>query len=762
MKNTRSSPASRRTPRMVPLLLAAASGLLVGFLAGCFASPPAVNTVPSISRLDAVPTAAAPLHQPVSIYWDPHQIPFIDAQDDRDVPFAIGLVHAHLRMGQMEMFRRVAQGRIAESAGPIGPAVAIDHALRAIDFPKAAAAIEASLRPDTKAWLTRYVEGVNFYRAHAPERPVETDVLGIDDEPWTIRDVIITGRLAAIDITWGAFYSYLNLHKEKGFDDFWKRSLEFAGEATPSFGGDGPVSMLAGIGKTGSNCFAVAGWKTESGKPILASDPHVGFNLPSLWCYVGYQSPSYHVSGLTIGGLPFVMLGRNRDIAWGGTNMQGISSSLVDVSHVAPSQITERTVTIRRRWWVDAERTIRETPYGPIVTEIGPLDGTSDTPLALKWRGHEASDEFSPLLDVSKASTWEDFRHAFAPWAVSGQNFLYADRFGNIGQLAAFEFHPGAARAARVPIANPSNPQHAWDESIASTGLPSSYNPRDGILVSTNNTPFKSDPPVLLAGNANDRHDRITDLLTANRGKIDAARAGEIQRDVYSAAAYRLARALVAKADDLKIESPLIADLRDWDGRYTVDSRGALVLQVLAFRLTGTGYTDRYSPKVVEALRGAASMTSLVTQDVESGSLDAAIPRAFDAAKSDAGEELVWGDIHKLKLSHWIGSAPVIGGGYRYDEFAVPGSSTTVFKSAAGTTNRKHTASYGANARHIVDLSDPDSTQFVMLGGQDGWVGSANFMDMVPAWRDGRMVRVPMTLPAVKAAAARVTTISPR
>lgn len=741
--------------------LAAASALL----GGCFSPPPAVNTVPVITRLDVVPTSAPGLHRPVDIYWDEHQIPFIDAKDDRDVPFAIGMVHAHLRMGQMEMFRRIAQGRLAESAGPLGPVVELDHALRAIDFPKAAAEIESTLRPDTKAWLARYVEGVNFYRSRAPAPPIEATVLAIENEPWTIRDVIVTGRLAAIDITWGAFYSYLNLHKEKGFDDFWKRSLEFAGEATPSFGGEGPIRELAGIGKTGSNCFAIAGSKTASGKPILASDPHVGFNLPSLWCYIGYQSPSYHVSGLTIGGLPFVMLGRNQEIAWGGTNMQGISSSLIDVSHVAPSQISERKVTIRRRWWFEAKRAIRETPYGPIVTELGPMAGKSDRPLALWWRGHTASDEFSPLLDVSTARTWDDFRRAFAPWAVSGQNFLYADRSGNIGQLAAFEFHPGAGLAARNPVADPSNPAHDRERAIGGFDLPTAYNPPSGVLISTNNTPAKTDPPMVLAGNANDRHDRIATLIAEaqaeTRDKMDSARAAAIQRDVYSASSHDLAKAIVEHAEKLSVASPLLWDLKAWDGRYETSSRGALVLQVVAFRLTELGYKDRYSPKVVEALRGSASMASLVADDVRSGSLDHALPQAFVDAKADAGVELTWGDIHKLKVAHWIGSAPLIGGPYRYAEFAVPGSTTTIFKTAHPVTSGKHAATYGANARHIVDLSDPDSTQFVMLGGQDGWVGSANFMDMVAPWREGSLIRVPMTLERVKAWAARVTTVTP-
>lgn len=733
-------------------------------IGGCFSPPPPANSVPTPSRLDAFPAGSAAVHAPVTIHWDARQFPFIEAADDRDVPFALGVVHAHLRLGQMSMLRRISQGRLAESVGPFPQAVDIDHALRAIDFSKAAAEIERSMRPDVLAWVQRYVEGLNHHALGVPEQPVEMRVLGIDPEPWTIRDVITLSRMASIDITWGAFFSWMMLHEEKGFDEYWARMLRIAGEATPSFGGEGPVRFLAGLGKTGSNSFAVAGSRTASGLPILANDPHVGFNLPALWCYVGYQSPSLHAAGFTIPGLPFVLLGRNRDIAWGGTNMQGISSAIFDVSKVPQDQIREREVTIDRRLWFPATRTIRETPLGPIISEVGPLNGKVKRPIALRWRGHEPSREIEAFFDASRATNWQEFRAAFAPYAVSGQNMLFAGRDGDIGHVLAYEFQPAAGRTATLPLADPDNPDHRWGPSVPSDRLPASHNPPSGFLVSTNNTPVRSDPAMVLAGNANDRHDRLASLITESAGPLTVDEAARFQMDTFSAASRELADSIVARAVSGGRDHPLLADLRAWDGRYATDSRGALVLQLVAFHLTDEAYKDRFSPKIIEALRGSSAAMSILNEDARVGAFDGVLLKALELASADMSGESgpkTWGDLHKLRLSHWIGSAPLIGSSYRYSEFAVPGSSTTVLKSAASITNEPHRVTYGANARHIMDLADPDGNYVVILAGQDGWLGSENFLDQTDAWREGRLYRVPMTLPAVRAQAVKQTTLTP-
>jgi penicillin amidase len=764
------------------LVVLAGLGLLT---VGCVFRPSKPDTFTTRQRVETFPTNVAtqtntaasgesqPLanHAPLTIYWSEHQVPFIDAADDRDVPYAIGLVHAHLRLGQMEVLRLISQGRLAEVAGPIPIVVDISHALRLIDYPKAAAEIEAAMRPDTRAWLERYVQGLNDYRARAAKRPHEARVLGLEDEAWTLRDIIAIGRLAGTDINWGAMASHLRMASNPHWDAVRARLAKFQDAASPSFGPrsleqplEATLDLVQSVGKTGSNSFVVAGSRTRTGKPILANDPHVGFTLPALWCALGYRSPSHHVTGLTIPGIPFVVLGRNPHIAWGGTNMQGISTSLFDVSSLPKDAFTTRTIQIERRFWAGATRKIRESPLGPVITDLPALKDWKGPALAMKWRGHEPSDEYSAFMDASHASTWEEFRAAWKPYAVSGQNFVFADDLGNIGQLLAFEFQPAAGRTGRLPIADPANPLHRWDvpenQPIPSTSLPYALNPSVGYLVSTNNVPVRMNPPVVLNGNWNDRQDRISQLI--EEGPLDQLRAGTIQRDVYSKTAHELSKAIVARAREKSIAHPLVQELEAWDGHYRKDSRGALVFQAVLRPLVTRTYTALYDAKMATFLLDSLATYQLMLEDIAQGHADAHFAPALADAQKAAPRARVWGDAHRLNLAHWFSTIPFIGSSFTFGNEPVDGALATVFKSAGPITAETHNSRYGANARQIIDLAHPDEHYIAYVGGQDGWFGSQNFLDLADAWRTGEPIRLPLTIEAVRREAKFVTRIELR
>ena len=303
-------------------------------LAGCAALTPLPEPASLERRLAAFPTRGLPLAKPVSIWWDEHQIPFIEAETDADLAFALGLVHAHLRLGQMELMRRLSQGRVAEMGGPI--AIDIDRGLRMADMARAVPEMERNLPDDTRAWLQRYVDGVNHYLFDAKELPHEFAVLGLERERWTIRDLLGMERLGAVDVNWLIWFNLLRMRDAPGWQDGWARLVRH--------GTAGPVSMangetagllkdiIEGYGRTGSNSVVVSGARTDTGAAMIASDPHLGLNLPNVWLIGGIKSPSYHAVGLMFPGLPFVAVGRNADIAWGGTNMRAAASDLVDVS----------------------------------------------------------------------------------------------------------------------------------------------------------------------------------------------------------------------------------------------------------------------------------------------------------------------------------------------------------------------------------------------------------------------------------------------
>ncbi|MBT5648845.1 MAG: penicillin acylase family protein, partial [Rhodospirillaceae bacterium] len=158
--------------------------VLAGLLSACSVLAPLPAETSSEDRLKAIPVEGLALAGKVTIHWDDHQVPFIEAEKDADLPVAIGLVHAHLRLGQMELLRRISQGRISEMGGPL--AADIDEGLRILNFGAAAAEMEAALPADSRAWLEGYVRGVNHYQQNVKMLPQEYRVLGLDREPWTV------------------------------------------------------------------------------------------------------------------------------------------------------------------------------------------------------------------------------------------------------------------------------------------------------------------------------------------------------------------------------------------------------------------------------------------------------------------------------------------------------------------------------------------------------------------------------------------------
>lgn len=178
-------------------------------LAGCAVLTPLPEPVDIDQRLDAIPVSGLPLSAPVRIHWNEHQVPFVEAENDRDLAVALGVVHTHLRWGQMEVARRLVRGRVAEMGGPL--ARDIDKSLRILNFGRGAEATLAQMPADTRAWLDAFVAGINHHNANADVLPHEHRVLGFAREPWTPADVIAIGRLASTDVNWLIWFRMLEL-----------------------------------------------------------------------------------------------------------------------------------------------------------------------------------------------------------------------------------------------------------------------------------------------------------------------------------------------------------------------------------------------------------------------------------------------------------------------------------------------------------------------------------------------------------------------
>lgn len=755
--------------RWIRLIAGSALGAVV---AGCAVLTPLPSREDVPTRLKAIPTDGAPLEGAVTVHWNDNQVPFIEAASDDDLAVTLGIVHAHLRLGQMEIARRISQGRIAEMGGPL--ATDIDHSLRTLNFGRGVPQTIAALPPETKRWLERFVDGVNFYvdRAEATgQLPHEFKVLGFKKETWTVADILTMGRLASSDVNWLVLFGMLKLRDRPDWPEVWARATERGSQSVPSYGPGASTQeaalhdILAGFSKAGSNSVAVAGSRTKSGAALMANDPHLGVFLPNLWLLAGYKSPSYHTVGMMIPGVPFMALGRNNHIAWGGTNMRALSSDLVDVSDLPPDQITERSETLGVRWWFDRDITVRESPFGPVVSDAPLIAGRDGEALALRWMGHSASDEVSAMLKVSRAQNFDQFRSALDGFWVPGQNMLYADVEGHIGQVMAVRL-PHRPLAAPGDIVIPATGTDHWQAFSSAADLPAAFDPPSGFLASANNKPAETDIAAGWFFSNDDRISRLRELLGGD-GKIEVADLEALQRDVYMGSAVALRDILLARLPDLTFEDGLSAKqqrivelLRDWDGHYRVDSVGAL-----AFEQVTANFIDRFfSEEEHPALAPGGRFDELMGEELiraEPTRLAAALGPAFDAAANGVAEFGVWGEMHRMGLRHPLGFIPVVGERFRFTDVPVGGSSTTVMKTAHSDTTERHFTRFGSQARQISDLSDPDANFFALLGGQDGWFNSSTFLDQFELWQRGDYVRLPLRLETVRAEFPHRTELTP-
>jgi penicillin amidase len=690
-----------------------------------------------------------PLKEAFSIRWSYSQVPFIEAENDRDLAVALGAVHAHLRLAQIEFMRRIAYGRLAEIFGPI--AFEIDHALRVLNVGRAVPEIERRLPEETHTWLSGFAEGINAYVRQSPELPYELTLLNVDPEPWTVADLLWLGRLASTDFTWKVWMRLRRLRHRADWAELWQRLTGSSALPVPGFTGAGGNSatldwLLGAFDRGGSNSVAVAPRRSASGSSLIASDPHLSIMLPSLWLIAGLRSPGHHAVGLMIPGVPVVALGRNPWIAWGGTSLHAASSELFDVGELSNGALAERRERMRVRWSGEREVIVRETRYGPIITDATLLAGEPPAnPLALHWIGHTASDEITALLKINRAKSWEEFRGALEGFAIPAQNMVYADAAGHIGHATAAKLPRRPPTSPRDMVAKTSAFSH-WDQFVTAQDLPTHLDPPDGFVASANNAPATSTVTVGFFFSPPERIQRLRQILASN-SSTSIANLHQLQSDVEvtSARAMRdsILRAVESSQGLGRSPVALVEALRGWDGAYGVESRGALAFELLAYHLVG----QLHGTDDLDVYAAAWDPWALLREDLALYDC----PRLARAARAAAGRAArefarlgTWGSAHRLRLFHAFARAPLFGRRFQYADLPSPGSNETVMKAAFGFAGGRHHVRLGSNARHISDLSDPDENYFVLLGGQDGWMGSTTFFDQLDLWRRSNAIRVPL------------------
>ncbi len=707
-----------RATRLLRLLNLSIAVLLIAVLAAVYWK--GWRALPEVSG-----QIAAPISAEAWIARDALGVPHIQAASWEDAIFLEGYAMAQDRLWQMDGMRRRASGELAEIAGPL--AVESDQEARRMNLRRIAEVQEHSLQPAERALFAAFARGINeFIQTHRGRLPVEFALLRYDPRPWSVRDSLLAGleMYRTLTNSWRS-----ELLKQKMIETGDRRKVEFL------------FPMRAGNeAQPGSNAWAVAGSRAASGKPILATDPHLEFSIPSPWYLVHLKAPGLDVTGATIIGLPAVIVGHNERIAWGATNLQFDVQDLYRQNAGASVRIEQDAISVKG---------VRTIPIAVGLTEQGPLFASEGAEqYALHWTADQSGGFTFPFLDIDRAHNWEEFRGALEHYGGPGQNFVYADTDGNIGYQAAGRLPIRKDCAGDVPAASTGCD---WGGFIPFDQLPHAYNPPAGMIVSANQNPFPTDYAYPVAGNfaAPYRANQIRAVL-GSRGKWKAEEMFALETDVYSSFDHFLAQQVVAafdaqKGDGRKPADPRIEEavtlLRNWNGQMAKGQAAPMVSSLLYEQIRrrvadraaaglGEAYQSYMAPAVVERLLRERppdwfpDYNALLLRSL-SGALETG--QKLQGSKPSRWD---YGQYWSLQIVNPVeGRLPLIGRYFNIGPVAMSGSPTTV---------KQYTRRLGPSLRMVVDLGDMEHSFANLVTGESGQRLSPHYKDQWDAYYAGR------------------------
>ncbi len=551
-------------------------------------------------------TLKAATNGTVEILRDKAWVPHVFATSTADLWFGVGFAMAQDRLWQMDRLRRRAYGTLAEVLGPDHAAADLQH--RIVDLDGIAAAEARRLDGEERVVVEALVAGINRgIETVGAQLPIEFAMLAYEPAPFTPHDVLailrgiwwsLNGRLPMLTIAEAAALLPEELREAYLTPASPEARILPAGSPLPAAGmaADALQSPVAGESDwQGSNNWAVGSGRTASGQPILCSDPHQPFWLPSSWYEFAIHGPDGTVAGAGHPGTPGQWWGSNGSVAWGLTN-DGTSTKDLYREEVHPDDpgryrdgdgwrsFTERDVEIAVRGEEPRRHTVRSTVRGPIVNEVVPaIDPAGDPPLSLRWVGQEHVADITTMLRYAKARTCDEFQEALREWAVPVFNWVCADSTGQV----AYQ------HAGRIPIRgriktgyrDATNPDDAWQGYVPFDAMPRIAPVRDGYVSSANNRPYPDDYPYPLYGPSSTgyRQERIRQVIEAAQ-PFDIGTARGLQNDPVSDRAAHVAPLLVARLQDIGDPDValFVAQLREWDFAYTFDATAPVFFETFS------------------------------------------------------------------------------------------------------------------------------------------------------------------------------------
>ncbi len=716
------------------------------------------------------------LTEEVVIVRDSFAIPHIYARNESDLYKAVGFSMAQDRLWQMDLLRRVTQGRISEVMGK--DQLDTDMFMRALRIQEKSERVLANTSPEILAALESFSAGVNFYMNNHP-LPPEFTILRYKPDPWQpVHSVNLIGYMSwDLSSGWNQEYLLHRLSGEVSADQL--RQLLPGSEIHSTFVFP-VVSVTTEISETllsanaeleklgaqifyGSNNWAVAGNKSKTGKPLLANDTHLGFNSPGIW-YQMHQvaEGSLNVTGLVLPGQPFVICGHNDSIAWGLTNV-----SIDDLDFYAETLNKDSTKYLLNGKWTEllvkeeiiATRKGQDVVYRQKFTHRGPIinhfKNDQETPLSIRWMGNELSNELRAVYLLNRAANWDEFRNAVSTFRSVSQNIVYADLNGNIGLQTAAGVP--VREMAGIGIFPGDTSLYDWKGIVPFDELPFEYNPERGYVSSANNKTVQEDYPHYIGTwfSLPDRIDRIREMLE-EKEKFDVEDFILMQGDYKSKKAERFTPRFIDALQlvEGEIHKAALAELEAWDYVLNKESNAASIFEIL-FRKVGENIIkDDLSSELFQAFMGERKLFENLMENVaeakesawidnkstpETENWEVIVNKAFyetvDELSLQFGEDVKdweWGRLHTLTLRHPLGSVNILNKAFRFNRgpYSVPGSYHTV-SPYSYSYNNLYNVNHGASQRYIYDLGNWNASKTVIPTGTSGIPASDYYLDQL-------------------------------
>jgi len=726
----------------------------------------------------------------VDILIDDRGYPHVYSGSDSALWFAQGYLHARERFFQMDLARRMANGRLAELLGE--PALTSDRKARHLRLAASAQRQTALLTADERQVLDSYTAGVNaaidrFGSSIAPE----VWLLGVPPERWLPEDSLAIGLLLQLQLSWAMgeelqrAQQLARLGRERAVD-LWGWSPAEARAWIPPVASLGHPArehepITPPVGGFGSNAWAVAAQRSASGRPLLANDPHLGLSMPGAFYAVHLEGLRMAVAGASIPGTPGVVIGHTGGVAWGFALAMLDDQDLyvLTLDELGTRELVDgrwqlmRTVTenIVVRWQRDPVLVkVRLSAHGPVVRE------QRDETLALAWTGLQGPSIMRAVLGMNRAQTAAEVAAAWAPVVGPALSLVAADTGGDILHQVVGRAPLRGSGAGRLPSPG-ADSSWAWRGFRPMSANPRRANPEEGFVVAANHDLFtEGDFPADRAFPGEFappwRARRIRQVLGLRRDwTVDACLA--LQSDLSSGRAMALLRQLRPELEPAA--GPAVRELLSWDARMEAGSVAAALFSELVSgleRAVGGDEAERFSLPANPI--GPEELLRLLAGGMDDDWWDD-LRRPGRQTREEILAEVIagldrepldrsWGELHQVRFVHPLPSLPGVGrllaNTWNRGPYPVGGDNVTV-NAQYWSRYRPFRVNAIPAMRFVVEVGSWDETRLGLPVGQSGRPWSGHYADQVGDWLAGSAASMPFSRAAVEHATKATLRLNP-